>query len=122
MNSTVSPPPTASESPATTRRLLLVRAEGTRTQLTGPDATAQTVGAGPRCSIRLDGPGLRPLHCVITPTEDGAVIRRWAAETRLNGDDFTEAELSAGDIVRVGSIDLRVIELLPTPPEQDAAP
>lgn len=118
MNSTVSPPTAAvpvSSPEASAARLLLVRSEGTRTLLTGPDAAPQSVGAGPRCSIRLDGPGLRPLHCVITPTADGAVIRRWAAETRLNGDDFTEARLSAGDIVRVGSIDLRVIELLRSP-------
>lgn len=71
----------------------------------------QTIGGGPRCSVRLDAMGLRPLHCVITPSQDGPVVRRWAAETRLNGRDFTEAALSAGDLLRIGSIDLRVVAL-----------
>lgn len=71
----------------------------------------QTIGGGPRCSVRLDATGLRPLHCVITPSQDGPVVRRWAAETRLNGRDFTEAALSAGDLLRIGSIDLRVVAL-----------
>lgn len=116
MNSTLTPP--AATNAALTKgasraRLVLVRSEGINTDLTGPEATPQSIGGGPRCSIRLDGPGLRPLHCVITPTNEGAVIRRWAAETRLNGDDFTEASLEAGDTVRVGSVELRIVELQP---------
>jgi hypothetical protein len=71
----------------------------------------QTIGGGPRCSVRLGATGLRPLHCVITPSQDGPVVRRWAAETRLNGRDFTEAALTAGDLLRIGSIDLRVVAL-----------
>ncbi len=81
----------------------------------------QTIGSGPRCSVRLGGRGLRPLHCVITPGKNGPIVRRWATETRLNGLDFTEASLSAGDLLRIGSIDLRVIELPSDQPAGEAS-
>jgi hypothetical protein len=90
-------------------RLGLVDAGGT--SLADLTDAPQTIGGGPRCSVRLGATGLRPLHCVITPSQDGPVVRRWAAETRLNGRDFTEAALSAGDLLRIGSIDLRVVAL-----------
>ncbi|TWT99640.1 Chromosome partition protein Smc [Botrimarina colliarenosi] len=75
------------------------------------DESAHTIGGGPRCSVRLDGPGLRPLHCVVTPGESGPVVRRWASETRLNGADFSEARLAPGDCLRVGSVDLEVVSI-----------
>lgn len=82
------------------------------TELPGElSAAPQTIGGGPRCSLRLDGAGLRPLHCVVTYTEQGPTVRRWAVETLLNGSPFSEAPLNSGDLLSVGSIDLRVVEL-----------
>lgn len=84
--------------------------------------TPQTIGGGPKCTIRLDGAGLRPLHCVVTPSGASQVVRRWAPGTQLNGLDFTEAALSVGDLLRVGSIDLQVIALPIEPGEAEAQP
>ncbi len=85
-------------------------------------ATPQTLGSGPRCTIRLDAPGLRPMHCVVTPTAEGPVVRRWAAETLLNGEDFSESILVSGDCLQVGPIELTVIDLAPNEePETEPA-
>ncbi len=67
-----------------------------------------TIGAGPKCDLRLDAPGLRPLHCVIVWNETGATVRRWSAGTSLNGQSFTESALQDGDRLSVGPVDLVV--------------
>ncbi|QDV74971.1 hypothetical protein [Botrimarina mediterranea] len=104
-------PPASPKAAAADRiaRLALIDAGGTN--LADLTDQPQTIGGGPRCSVRLDATGLRPLHCVITPSQEGPVVRRWAVETHLNGQDFTEAALTAGDLLRIGSIDLRVVAL-----------
>lgn len=90
------------------RRLALIASDGeTRIELEG---APQTIGGGPRCTVRLDAPDLRPLHCVITPTDRGPVVRRWSEGTILNGQAFDEAPLAAGDVLRVGGVTLRVVE------------
>ena len=38
------------------------------------------------------------------------VVRRWSPDTRLNGRNFTESELQAGDCLSIGAIDLEVVE------------
>ena len=111
MTSSFAPPaPSATETRPRSARLGIARAAG-EAPLAEFNGEPQTIGAGPRCTVRLDSPGLRPLHCVITPTDDGPVARRWAPGTTLNGSDFTEARLVAGDSLRVGEIDLRVVSL-----------
>ncbi|TWT87294.1 hypothetical protein Mal64_28320 [Pseudobythopirellula maris] len=69
-----------------------------------------TIGSGPRCSLRLRGPGLKPLHCVVTPTDQGPVVRRWASGTLLNGQSFTESPIALGDRLSVGEMTVEIIE------------
>ncbi|MEM8864915.1 MAG: hypothetical protein AAGF31_05145 [Planctomycetota bacterium] len=71
-------------------------------------AGATTIGGGPRCSLRVKGEGVQPLHCVISPSADGLVVRRWAIDTKLNGDDFSESPLKLGDRLTVGSVEMVV--------------
>lgn len=70
-----------------------------------------TIGGGPKCTVRLSGSGIRPLHCVVTAAGDDRVARSWAPGTQLNGSDFTEAALSAGDLLRIGPVDIQVVAL-----------
>ena len=67
-----------------------------------------TVGSSPRCNIRIQEPGVQPLHCLIVREATGLSARRWAAGTRLNGQPFDEAALHAGDRLTVGSVELEV--------------
>ncbi|TWT72804.1 hypothetical protein Pla123a_41030 [Posidoniimonas polymericola] len=67
-----------------------------------------TVGAGPKCDLRLDGPGLKPLHCVIVQSAEGLTVRRWSPGTKLNGASFTESALRMGDCLSIGPIELHV--------------
>jgi predicted lipid-binding transport protein (Tim44 family) len=69
-----------------------------------------TVGSGPRCTLRLDARGVRPLHCLIIRGEKATVIRRWSGDTRLNGRTFADAELSPGDRLGIGPIELEVLD------------
>ena len=38
------------------------------------------------------------------------MVRRWSPDTRLNGRNFTESALQAGDCLSIGAIDLEVVE------------
>lgn len=58
------------------------------------------IGSGPRCVYRV---GTKPVHCVVSLGAEGPVVRRWAEETLLNGESFTEALLSDGDCLSIGS-------------------
>lgn len=61
-----------------------------------------SLGAGPRCTVQLSAPGLRPMHCLITRTDTGLSVRRWANNTLLNGRSFSEAPLASGDRLSIG--------------------
>lgn len=65
------------------------------------------------------------MHCVVTCGPDGVTVRRWAANTLLNGQAFSEAALVAGDSLRVADVEVIVagVDEPPTDvPEADAHP
>lgn len=66
------------------------------------------IGSGPRCTFRLDAPGTKPVHCVVSLGEEGPVARRWAEGTLLNEESFTEALLTEGDRLSIGSVHFEV--------------
>jgi uncharacterized coiled-coil DUF342 family protein len=72
-----------------------------------------SIGSGPRCSVRLNYDGVRPLHCLITRDDRGLRVRRWADDSRLNGAPFDEAALAPGDRLTIGSIELEAAGTLP---------
>jgi len=43
------------------------------------------IGSSPRCNLRIEQPGVQPLHCLIVHGSEGLSVRRWAADTQLNG-------------------------------------
>lgn len=73
-----------------------------------------SIGSGPRCSLRLDYPGVQPLECLIVHDEDGLRVRRWSDNSTLNGQSFDDSRLTPGDVLRVGPAEL---EILAPPPE-----
>lgn len=72
-----------------------------------------TIGSSPRCNLRIQEPGVQPVHCLIVRDAEGLTVRRWAANTLLNGAAFDEAPLAEGDCLTVCNVEL---ELLPTRP------
>ncbi len=69
-----------------------------------------TVGGGSRCTLRLRARGVAPLHCLIVRGPQATIVRRWSADTRLNGQAFTDAPLHPGDRLSIGPIDLEVLD------------
>lgn len=73
-------------------------------------ASQCTVGSAPDCTLRLSGPGLRPLHCIILRNDAGVTVRRWSPDTQLNGRAFSDALLMPGDRLGIGPIELEVLD------------
>ncbi len=44
------------------------------------------------------------MHCLITRTDTGLSVRRWANNTLLNGRSFSEAPLAVGDRLSIGDV------------------
>ena len=68
-----------------------------------------TIGSGSQCTLRLRARGVLPLHCLIVRGTAAVIVRRWAPDTRLNGRDFQDAELTDGDILSIGPLQLEVM-------------
>ena len=69
------------------------------------------IGSGPQCTLRLHNPRFQPVHCLILRGPNATVVRCWGRETLLNGRPFGDAPLATGDRLRVGPIELEVVEL-----------
>jgi pSer/pThr/pTyr-binding forkhead associated (FHA) protein len=70
-----------------------------------------TIGSGPHCTLRLSAKGVAPLHCLILRGQGGTIVRRWASGTRLNGQPFTDAELTPGDRLKIGPLEFEIVAL-----------
>ncbi|MGI8982297.1 MAG: FHA domain-containing protein [Pirellulaceae bacterium] len=68
-----------------------------------------SIGSAPGCTLRLRRSDIEPLHCLILSGRNGTIIRRNSPRTYLNGGPFEDAVLHAGDMLRVGSIELEVV-------------
>lgn len=69
-----------------------------------------TLGSGAGCTIPIRYEGVSPLHCVLFSTPTGWRIRRWSAETKLNGESFTETSIDAGDHLQVGPVEIEFLD------------
>ena len=81
-----------------------------------------TIGSGPHCTLRLRTRGVSPLHCLILRGPAAAVVRRWAADTRLNYQSFADAALMPGDRLSMGPIELEVVSVGVVPTTVDRQP
>ena len=86
---------------------LRLRADGQLFELP-PGKT--TIGSSPRCNVRIEQPGVQPLHCLIVDGPEGLRVRSWVANTTLNGAPFEESALAVGDCLSLGPVELEVID------------
>jgi hypothetical protein len=68
-----------------------------------------TVGSDRRCTFRLRGERILPLHCLIIRGRQATVIRRWSSDTTVNGHSFLDAPLSVGDRLSIGPVQLEIV-------------
>lgn len=71
-----------------------------------------TIGSAAGCTLRLRRSDIDPLHCMILTGRNGTVVRRNSPRTYLNGGAFEDSLLQAGDVLRLGSLEL-VVESCP---------
>jgi hypothetical protein len=69
----------------------------------------------------LPSPDVRPLQCLVTLAADSATITRWAAGVKLNGQEFSKAELTDGDRLTIGEWELEFEHSEAASEEQSAA-
>jgi hypothetical protein len=95
---------------ATGQLALLVRSANCYGQVVRIRSPKCTVGSGPNCTLRLRARGVGPLHCLIVRGQQSTVVRRWSADTLLNGQAFTDAPLVPGDRLSIGTVELEVLD------------
>jgi chromosome segregation ATPase len=81
--------------------------KGTRRALGLP---VTCIGRAPTCDLRLDVEGVSALHCLIVHGPGGFVVRDLGGEpgTQVNGETAASAALHDGDVLTVGSLQLRL--------------
>ncbi|MFZ9915128.1 MAG: FHA domain-containing protein, partial [Phycisphaerales bacterium] len=81
-----------------------------------------SVGRLPDNGIQFNDDGLSRQHCVFERTPEGWQIRDLGSRngTKLNGSKVTAGALASGDIVRVGTLEIRFVD--PEPAKPVAAP
>src|SRR5688572_32829188 len=67
-----------------------------------------TIGSSPRCDVRIQQAGVRPVHLLIVRERDSLSVRSWASDSLLNGAPFQEAPLKPGDCLAFASVELEV--------------
>lgn len=68
-----------------------------------------TIGSSPGCTLRLYGQDVRPVHCLVVRGKAQTVVRRWSADTLLNGEAFDDKQLVPGDRLRCGPVEFEVV-------------
>ncbi len=68
------------------------------------------LGRAPGCDVGLVSPEVAPVHCIIARVAGGWRLRDCTGRggTRLNGQGITEASLSDGDVLQVGTFSFRL--------------
>jgi hypothetical protein len=69
-----------------------------------------SIGSAAGCTLRLQAAGVNPLSCWILRGPAGTIIRRLHGPAALNGARFEEATLRAGDCLRVGTVELEIVQ------------
>jgi hypothetical protein len=79
-----------------------------------------SIGADPQCTLRLAGNKVEPCYCLVLRGESSDVIRSLSPRAKLNGADFQDAALQAGDRLQLDEVELEVLAS-PDAPERDLA-
>jgi hypothetical protein len=100
---------TGLETPPRPPLALRVRGGPRDGQLVKLSAAKCTIGASPGCTLRLRGRDVRPVHCLIVRGSANTVVRRWSADTLVNGESFDDRPLTLGDRLRCGPVEFEVV-------------
>src|SRR5207237_10729470 len=85
----------------------------------------KTIGRSNQADVVLDGPSLSRLHARVSMTRDGVAVVEDLGSTNgvfLNGSQRRSGNLTAGDRVRLGSVEFELEEIQgpePPPPTED---
>ncbi len=99
--------------------ILTPKAKSLRLRIGHPDGTSEnialesakiTIGTAPGCNLRLDTPGMRPVHCMILRGAAGTVVRGWSGTVLLNGAAVEHSQVDAGDRLQIGSVTLTILD------------
>jgi two-component system NtrC family sensor kinase len=79
-----------------------------------------TIGSDSSCDVRLDAPGVMPLHAVVTRTGSGyaLAVLDGATEVLVNGVARRECRLSHGTRLVVGGIDIQFLSVADRDPTE----
>src|SRR5438034_8856410 len=69
-----------------------------------------TVGSAAGCTLRLRARGVGGLHCWILRGPGGSVVRHLHGSATLNGAQFDEAPIKIGDCLRIGPVELEIVQ------------
>lgn len=69
-----------------------------------------TIGSAAGCTLRLRAAGVAPLHCWVLRGPAGTIVRRLHGQLTVNGGAQQEAALAPGDRLRLGAVELEVVE------------
>jgi hypothetical protein len=104
----------SSPGPVTTPMVKLrLHGEGHQERIFRLPSGKTTIGSSPRCTLRIDEPGVAPVHCLIVQRGDSLTVRRWASGALLNGLPFDDARLSVGDCLSLGAVELDILSDVP---------
>ncbi len=79
-------------------------------QLVKLTAAKCTIGSSQGCTLRLRGKDVRPVHCFIVRGKANTIVRRWSADTLINGESFDDRPLALGDRLRCGPVEFEIVD------------
>jgi hypothetical protein len=69
-----------------------------------------TIGSAQGCNLRMDSPGLRPVHCMILRGATGVVVRGWQGPVNVNGAAVEACRVDAGDRLQLGAVTITFLD------------
>jgi hypothetical protein len=85
---------------------LRVRLANGAEQLVDLPVGKTTIGSSPRCDVRIEQAGVRPVHLLIVRESNSLSVRSWASDSRLNGVAFQDASIKLGDCLTFASTEI----------------
>lgn len=100
-------PESAPDAPKITVHILRGKASSRSREMKGPTLL---LGAGPQCDIQMRSPDIAPRHCLISKTQQGAILRPLDPQfpVMVNGNPIREHLLADGDAIALGPFELSV--------------
>jgi hypothetical protein len=109
METTQISPPANTLGTASGQLVLRITGNSAQAELVRVNSSKCSIGSADACTIRLNGAGVQPVHCIILRGESETVVRRWAEDLSLNGRRFDDATLKPGDLLSFANIRIEIV-------------